>query len=130
MPSIVNGTVADGRTAAAQTFSPLVRETENDLGGHENLSAIEWSLVEAYVGATVALEFGPVPGRASFKALLFNFELCKFRMREAVAACAAAPAAWRRWRLCAAPRRKRPMRQTCFPVMFGYEQSIWHHAQF
>jgi hypothetical protein len=56
MPSIVNGTVADGRTAAAQTFSPLVRETENDLGGHENLSAIEWSLVEAYVGATVAIQ--------------------------------------------------------------------------
>jgi hypothetical protein len=47
----------DGRTAAAKAFDQLVREIENDLAAdRDQLSAIERSLIEAYAGATIAMQ--------------------------------------------------------------------------
>jgi hypothetical protein len=48
----------DNRTAAAKAFDSLVREIEHDLSpsGPPGLSAIERSLVEAYAGATIAMQ--------------------------------------------------------------------------
>jgi hypothetical protein len=46
----------DGRTAAAQAFDQLVADIENDLGGRDQLTAIEKSLVEGFAGATIILQ--------------------------------------------------------------------------
>jgi hypothetical protein len=47
----------DNRTAAAKAFDLLVREIENDLASdRDQLSAIERSLIEAYAGATIAMQ--------------------------------------------------------------------------
>jgi hypothetical protein len=46
----------DGRTNAAKAFDSLVREVESDLGGADQLTAIERSLVEGFVGATITLK--------------------------------------------------------------------------
>lgn len=45
----------DGRTNAAKLFDRMVADIESDLGGHDQLSAIEISLVEAYAGSYVSL---------------------------------------------------------------------------
>jgi hypothetical protein len=48
----------DSRTAAAKAFDSLVQEIESDLApsGRDQLSAIERSFIEAYAGATVAMQ--------------------------------------------------------------------------
>lgn len=46
----------DRRTNAARTFDRLVGDIESDLGGHDQLTAIERSLVEAYAGAALMLD--------------------------------------------------------------------------
>ena len=46
----------DQRTAAANYFTQLAAAIEGDLGGRDQLSAIELTLVEAYVGAAVTLQ--------------------------------------------------------------------------
>lgn len=46
----------DGRTQAAKYFDELTNAIENDLGGHDQLSAIERTLVQGYVGACVTLQ--------------------------------------------------------------------------
>jgi hypothetical protein len=46
----------DGRTNAAKAFDKLVGEIERDLGGRDQLSAIELTLIEGYAGAAVALQ--------------------------------------------------------------------------
>ena len=43
------------RTGAAKLFDRLIGDIELDLGGHEQLSAIERSLVEGFVGSTVLM---------------------------------------------------------------------------
>lgn len=43
----------DGRTKTKKLFNQLVRDIETDLGGRDRLSAIEKSLVQAFVGSTV-----------------------------------------------------------------------------
>jgi hypothetical protein len=48
--------VLDGRTQAAKYFDDLTNAIENDLGGHDQLSAIEQTLVQGYVGACVTLQ--------------------------------------------------------------------------
>jgi hypothetical protein len=45
----------DGRTNAAKMFDRLVGEIEVDLGGRDQLSTIERTLIEAYVGACITL---------------------------------------------------------------------------
>lgn len=45
----------DGRTNAAKEFDRLVVDVQADLGGRDQLSAIEVALVEAFAGATVTL---------------------------------------------------------------------------
>lgn len=46
----------DRRTNATRTFDRLVGDIESDLGGHDQLTAIERSLVEAYAGAALMLD--------------------------------------------------------------------------
>jgi hypothetical protein len=46
----------DGRTNTAKAFDALVSAIEADLGGADQLSAIERSLVEAYAGATITVQ--------------------------------------------------------------------------
>lgn len=43
----------DGRTKAAQLFDSTAAEIARDLGGEENLSAIERHLVEAFAGVSI-----------------------------------------------------------------------------
>ena len=43
----------DGRSTAAKLFDRLIGDIESDLGGHDQLSAIELALVEAFAGAAV-----------------------------------------------------------------------------
>lgn len=50
-PQLVRRDGLDGRSNAAKFFDGLVREIETDLGGADQLSAIERSLIEAFVGA-------------------------------------------------------------------------------
>jgi hypothetical protein len=46
----------DQRTNAAREFSRLVSAIEADLGGRSELSNVELSLVQAFAGASVALQ--------------------------------------------------------------------------
>jgi hypothetical protein len=46
----------DGRCNAAKVFDRLVGSIQNDLGGRDQLTAIEVALVEAFAGAAVTLE--------------------------------------------------------------------------
>jgi hypothetical protein len=48
--------VLDKRTAVAKAFDRLVSDIHSDLGGRDQLSAIELALVEAFVGASVTLD--------------------------------------------------------------------------
>ena len=55
-PQLLTREQLDGRTNAAKYFDALASRIEADLGGHDQLSAIELTLVEAYVGAAVSLQ--------------------------------------------------------------------------
>jgi hypothetical protein len=48
--------LVDGRSNAAKVFDRLVSSIETDLGGRDQLTAIEVALVEAFAGAAVTLE--------------------------------------------------------------------------
>jgi hypothetical protein len=52
---LLNRATLDGRTNAAKEFDRLVADIKADLGGGDQLSAIEMALVEAFAGATVTL---------------------------------------------------------------------------
>jgi hypothetical protein len=54
-PQLLTRNELDGRSNAAKTFDRLVSEIETDLGGRDQLSAIERTLIEAYAGAYVSL---------------------------------------------------------------------------
>lgn len=45
----------DGRTNAAKLFDKLVADIESDLGGKDQMTAIELALAEAFAGAAVTL---------------------------------------------------------------------------
>ena len=55
-PQLLTRDALDGRTAAAKYFDELTNAIENDLGGHDALSAIERTLVQGYVGTFVTLQ--------------------------------------------------------------------------
>jgi hypothetical protein len=46
----------DQRTNAARQFSQIAVDIENDLGGRDRLSSIELNLIQAFAGASVALQ--------------------------------------------------------------------------
>jgi len=54
-PQLLTRDQLDGRTSAAKVFDRLVTAIEADLGGADQLSAIERNLVQAFAGATVTL---------------------------------------------------------------------------
>lgn len=45
----------DGRSTAAKLFDRLISDIESDLGGRDQLSAIELALIEGFVGSTVLM---------------------------------------------------------------------------
>jgi hypothetical protein len=54
---LINRSSLDGRTAVAHEFDALVTNIINaDLGGRDQISSIEASLVESFAGATVVLD--------------------------------------------------------------------------
>jgi hypothetical protein len=53
---LLTRTQLDGRTNAARLLDRLVAAIEVDLGGADQLSTIERTLVEAYAGAAVTLQ--------------------------------------------------------------------------
>jgi hypothetical protein len=53
---LLNRESLDGRTVTAKVFDRLVEAIHIDLGGRDQLSAIELSLVEAFAGAAVTLD--------------------------------------------------------------------------
>jgi len=55
-PKLLNIKGLDRRTAARKAFAALVAEIEHDLGGREQLSAIEKSLIQAYAGSAILLD--------------------------------------------------------------------------
>jgi hypothetical protein len=55
-PQLLTRDQLDGRTNAAKAFDQLVTDIEIDLGGHDQLSAIERALVEGFAGAAVTLQ--------------------------------------------------------------------------
>jgi hypothetical protein len=55
-PQLLTRAELDGRTNAARYFDRLIAAIEVDLGGHDQLSTIEQTLVEAYAGAAVTLQ--------------------------------------------------------------------------
>jgi hypothetical protein len=55
-PQLLSRKQLDGRTNAAKEFDRLCAAIEVDLGGHDQLSAIEVALVEAFAGAAVTLQ--------------------------------------------------------------------------
>jgi hypothetical protein len=55
-PQLLTRDQLDGRTNAAKAFDQLVTDIEIDLGGHDQLSAIEVALIEAFAGAAVTLQ--------------------------------------------------------------------------
>ena len=56
LPPVLTRDVLDGRRVAAKAFDNLVRQIHSDLGGTDQLSAIELALVEAFVGASMTLD--------------------------------------------------------------------------
>jgi hypothetical protein len=54
-PQLLMRSELDGRTSAAKVFDRMVGAIEADLGGREQLSAIERTLIEAYAGSFVSL---------------------------------------------------------------------------
>ena len=55
-PKLLSINGLDRRTAARKAFDGLVAEIEHDLGGSEQLSAIEKSLIQAYAGSAILLD--------------------------------------------------------------------------
>jgi hypothetical protein len=55
-PQLLTRDLIDGRSNAAKVFDRLVSSIETDLGGHDQLTAIEVALVEAFAGSAVTLE--------------------------------------------------------------------------
>ena len=55
-PQLLTRAQLDGRTSAAKAFDKLVADIEADLGGRDQLSAIELALIEAFAGAAVTLQ--------------------------------------------------------------------------
>jgi hypothetical protein len=53
---LVNRTELDGRTSACKVFDNIVKAIHTDLGGHNQLSAIQLGLVEAFAGAAVMID--------------------------------------------------------------------------
>jgi hypothetical protein len=53
---LVNRTLLDGRTAPAKAFGQLQGAVVRDLGGADQLSAIELSLIEAFCGAAIVVD--------------------------------------------------------------------------
>src|ERR1700691_813522 len=54
-PQLLMRSQLDGRTNAAREFDRVIADIESDLGGHESLSRIKKSLIEAYSGTHVLL---------------------------------------------------------------------------
>jgi hypothetical protein len=54
-PQLLNRATLDGRLNAAKVFDRLVADIQADLGGRDQLSAIEVALVEAFAGAACTL---------------------------------------------------------------------------
>jgi hypothetical protein len=54
-PQLLTRDQLDGRTNAAKVFDRLCADIEADLGGRDQLSTIEATLIEAYAGAAVTL---------------------------------------------------------------------------
>jgi hypothetical protein len=55
LPRVLRKGHLDGRTSAAKLFDQLTGAIEADLGGADQLSAIERNLVQAFAGAAVTL---------------------------------------------------------------------------
>ena len=55
-PQLLTRDALDGRTSAAKIFDRIVADIHADLGGRDQLSAIELALVEAFAGAAVTLD--------------------------------------------------------------------------
>jgi hypothetical protein len=55
-PQLLSRTRIDRRSNAAKVFDGLVSAVHADLGGRDQLSAIELALVEAFAGAAVTLD--------------------------------------------------------------------------
>ena len=55
-PPLLTRAVLDQRTNVAKAFNRLVADIYSDLGGRDHLSAIELALVEAFAGASIALD--------------------------------------------------------------------------
>ena len=53
---LINRTLIDGRTAPAKEFDRLQSAVVRDLGGADQLSAIELSLIEAFCGAAIVVD--------------------------------------------------------------------------
>jgi hypothetical protein len=55
-PQLLNIKGLERRTDARKAFAALVAEIEHDLGGREQLPAIEKSLIQAYAGSAILLD--------------------------------------------------------------------------
>jgi hypothetical protein len=55
-PQFLTRDMLDGRTNAAKAFDAIVRAIVADLGGADQISAIERALVEGFAGAAVSLQ--------------------------------------------------------------------------
>ena len=55
-PQLLTREVLDKRSNAFKLFNRLAADIEADLGGRDQLSTIELTLIEAYVGAAVTLQ--------------------------------------------------------------------------
>jgi hypothetical protein len=55
-PQLLTRGTLDKRSSAFKLFNRLAADIEADLGGRDQLSTIELTLIEAYVGATVTLQ--------------------------------------------------------------------------
>jgi hypothetical protein len=52
---LINRVLLDGRSAPAKEFNRLSRAIVSDLGGEDQLSAIELALIEAFCGASIVV---------------------------------------------------------------------------
>ena len=55
-PQLITRDRLDGRRNAVATFDKHAREIQNDLGGADQLSAIQLALVEAFVGESLVMQ--------------------------------------------------------------------------
>lgn len=54
-PQLLTRAMLDQRSNAAKLFDNLISSIQTDLGGRDQLSAIELTLIEGYVGSTVVM---------------------------------------------------------------------------